>query len=281
MLRADIRERAQQFLQLHCGPRTLLLPNVWDVASARIVEAEGFPALATTSAGVANALGYRDGQQIPLDDLLWIVRRIVRVVKVPLSVDFEAGYADDPKQVAANCRQLLDAGGVGINLEDGTGNPEKPLVDVSQHVEKIRAIREMAGAAGVHLVINARTDVFLDAVGAPETRFGHAVDRLAQYRQAGADCLFVPGVTDLPTITQLVQALRAPVNILATAGSPSVSELEQAGVARVSLGSGPMRTTMGLLRRIAQELKQSGTLGCMVEHAIPYNEANALFNSPP
>ena len=274
-----IQERAQRFLELHRRPHVLILPNVWDAASARIVEAEGFPALATTSAGVANALGYRDGQQIPLDDLLWLVRRIVRVVQVPLSVDFEAGYADEPKQVAENCRRLLDAGGVGINLEDGTGKPERPLVDASHHVEKIRAIREVAAAAEIHLVINARTDVFLDAVGAPETRFDHAVNRLTQYRQAGADCLFVPGVTDLPTVAKLVQALRAPVNILATVGSPGVAELERAGVARVSLGSGPMRAAMGLLQKIAREIKETGEIRTMVEHAIPYSLSNALFPS--
>src|SRR5881397_2916308 len=125
----DQKERARQFLELHRGPQILVLPNVWDAASARIIEDEGFPALATSSAGLANALGYRDGEQIPLDDLLWMVRRITRVVQVPVSVDFESGFAKTPEQMVANCRLLLDAGVVGINLEDGTGDVAQPLIE--------------------------------------------------------------------------------------------------------------------------------------------------------
>ena len=271
----DQKERAQQFLELHRGPQILILPNVWDAASARVVEAEGFPALATSSAGLANTLGYRDGERIPLDDLLWMVRRITRVVQAPVSVDFESGFAETPEHAAANCRRLLDAGVVGINLEDGTRDPARPLTEAALQVEKIRAIR--ATAAGISFVINARTDIFLRAVGPEETRFDRAVERLLQYRQAGADCLFIPGVTELPAITRFVDALSAPVNILATAGCPSVFQLKQAGVARVSFGSGPMRATMGLLQRIAREARQSGEFGAMLEHAIPYRDANALF----
>ena len=273
----DQKERAQQFLELHRGPQILILPNVWDAASARVVEAEGFPALATSSAGLANTLGYRDGERIPLDDLLWMVRRITRVVQAPVSVDFESGFAETPEHAAANCRRLLDAGVVGINLEDGTRDPAKPLTDAELQVEKIRAIRATAAAAGISFVINARTDIFLRAVGPEETRFDRAVERLLQYRQAGADCLFIPGVTELPAITRFVAALHAPVNILATAGAPSILQLKQAGVARVSFGSGPMRATMGLLQRIAREAHQSGEFGAMLEHAIPYRDANALF----
>jgi len=273
----DQKERAQQFLELHRGPQILVLPNVWDAASARVVEAEGFPALATSSAGLANALGYRDGQQIPLDDLLWMVRRILRVVQAPVSVDFESGFAKTPEQTAANCQGLLDAGVVGINLEDGTRDPAEPLTEAALMAEKIRAIRAMAASAGIAFVINARTDIFLRAVGPEEARFDRAVERLVQYRQAGADCLFIPGVTDLPAITRFVDALRAPVNILATAGCPSVFQLKQVGVARVSFGSGPMRATMGLLRRIAREARQSGEFGAMIEYATPYRDANALF----
>src|SRR5213593_3599290 len=152
------------------------------------------PALATSSAGLANTLGYRDGERIPLDDLLWMVRRITRVVQAPVSVDFESGFAETPEHAAANCRRLLDAGVVGINLEDGTGDPARPLTEAALQVEKIRAIRAMAAAAGISFVINARTDIFLDAIGPEETRFDRAVERLLQYRQAGADCLFIPGV---------------------------------------------------------------------------------------
>jgi 2-methylisocitrate lyase-like PEP mutase family enzyme len=277
MKRQEQSERAGKFLALHGGPRALVLCNAWDAASARLVEAAGFPAVATTSAGIANALGYPDGQRVPLEEMLWMVERIARTVSVPVSADFEAGYAARPEEVAANCQRVLEAGAVGINLEDGTGDPKQPLVESALHEEKIRAIREMGAAAGVHIVINARTDVYLDAVGEPETRFEHTVTRLNAYRQAGADSLFAPGVTDRETIARLVKGVGGPLNILAVAASPSIGDLERAGVARVSLGSGPMRATMGLLQRMLTELKEHGTYATMVQHAISYADANRMF----
>ncbi|MGH9860507.1 MAG: isocitrate lyase/PEP mutase family protein, partial [Candidatus Acidiferrales bacterium] len=260
------------------APPILILMNAWDAASARIAEASGFPAVATSSAGIANALGYPDGEKLPLDAHLAMVRHIVRAVRVPVSVDFEAGYAGTPAQVAGNCRRLLDTGAIGINLEDGTSDPRR-LVEPSLHMAKIRAIREMAATADVPLVINARTDVYLNALGEPRSRFEHAARRANAYRDAGADCLFVPGVSDLPTIERLTKAIRGPVNVLAVAASPSIRELEKAGVARVSLGSGPMRATLSVLRRIADELKETGTYRAFTEGVMTYAEANQLFGS--
>jgi 2-methylisocitrate lyase-like PEP mutase family enzyme len=277
MTKTQQKGLAQKFRELHSGPRALVLCNAWDAASARVVEAAGFPAVATTSAGIANALGYPDGQKLPLGDLLWIVERITKIVRVPVSTDFEAGYASRPAQVAENCRRLLDTGAVGINLEDGSDRPEHPLTETSRHVDKIRAIREMSVGAGVPLVINARTDVYLRAVGAPESRFENTVTRLNAYRQAGADSLFAPGVMDLETIARLVKAVTGPLNILAVTGSPSIGELERVGVARVSLGSGPMRATVGLLQQMLGELKDKGTYAAMSEFARPYDETNRLF----
>jgi 2-methylisocitrate lyase-like PEP mutase family enzyme len=270
-------ERAKRFLDLHRGPRLLLLANAWDAASARLFAEEGLPAIATTSAGVAFSLGFPDGEHTPFPEVVAVIERIARAVRIPVSADIESGFGQTPKEVGENVRTVLQAGAVGVNLEDGTGNAADPLIPVSLHSERIHAAREAAASAGLAVVVNARTDVFLDSVGPPETRFDEAVARANTYRQAGADCLFVPGVTDLSTIERLVRAIEGPVNLLAAAQSPPLSQLQRLGVARVSLGSGPMRATLGLLRRITRELQDSGTYRALTEGALTYPEANDLF----
>jgi 2-methylisocitrate lyase-like PEP mutase family enzyme len=270
------KSKASAFRAMHRGPKALLLPNVWDVASARIIEEAGFGAIATTSAGIAFSLGYPDGQRISREEMLARVARIARAVRVPVTADAEAGYGDRPEDAAQTTREVIEAGAIGMNLEDGTGNPEHPLVDLSLQLEKIRAVREAALKAGVLLVLNARTDVYLDQVGAPEARYGETIKRSLAYRDAGADCIFVPGVRDADTISKLVREIQAPLNILAGPGSPSVPELEKLGVARVSLGSGPMRATLGLLRRMAQEVKSYGTYGAL-EGAPAHAEVNKML----
>lgn len=270
------KSKANTFRTLHHGPKTLLLPNVWDVASARIIEEAGFPAIATTSAGVAFSLGYPDGQKISREEMLARVARIARAVKVPVTADVEAGYGDRPEDAAQTARGVIEAGAVGINLEDGTGDSQRPLVDLALQLEKIRAVREAALQAGVLLVLNARTDVYLDQVGPPETRYDETKRRSLAYRDAGADCVFVPGVRDAETIAKLVRDLQCPLNILAGPGSLPVPELEKLGVARVSLGSAPMRATLGLLRRMAEELKTSGTYAAL-EGAPAHGEVNKLL----
>jgi 2-methylisocitrate lyase-like PEP mutase family enzyme len=270
------KRRADAFRAMHRGPKALLLPNVWDVASARIIEEAGFGALATTSAGIAFSLGYPDGQKISREEMLARVGRIARAVKVPVTADVEGGYGPRPEDAARTAAAVIEAGAVGMNLEDGTGDPRHPLVELSLQLEKIRAIREAALKTGVFLVLNARTDVFLDQVGAPETRYAETVKRVLAFRDAGGDCVFVPGLRDSATISQLVQDVRCPVNILAGPGSPPVLELERLGVARVSLGSGPMRATLGLLRRMAQELKNSGTYTAL-EGAPAHADVNKML----
>ena len=269
------RERAARFLALHRGPDILLLCNAWDAASARVVEAAGFPAVATTSAGVANSLGFPDGEAAPFAEVVSAVARIVAAVRVPVSADLEAGFGATPEETARSCRAIAEAGAVGINLEDGHGRDR--LAPVSLQCEKIRAAKEGAAEAGGALVVNARTDGYLNAIGDSGARFDEAARRCNAYRAAGADCLFVPGVTDEATIGRLVQAIPAPVNILAVPSAPPIATLARLGVARVSLGSGPMRATLGLLRRIARELRESGTYAAMAAEAIPYAEANAFF----
>ena len=269
--------KANAFRALHRGGRILVLPNVWDVASARIIEDAGYSAVATTSAGVAFSLGYPDGQKISREEMLARVARIARAVRIAVSADVEAAYGSRPEDAARTAQAVIDAGAVGMNLEDGTGNPTSPLVELSLQLEKIRAIRETALKAGVLLVLNARTDVYLDQVGRPEVRYFEAMNRILAYRDAGADCLFVPGVRDVETIGKLAADVKAPLNILAGPGSPPIPTLQSLGVARVSLGSGPMRATLGLLRRMAEELKLAGTYANL-EGAPAHSELNKLLS---
>ena len=270
------KAKADAFRARHRGPRILLLPNAWDVASARVLEEAGFGAMATTSAGIAFTLGYPDGQRISREEMLQVVARIATAVAVPVTADMEAGYGDRPEDAARTARGVMEAGAVGMNLEDGTDDRRHPLMDLPLQVEKVAAVREAARTAGLPIVLNARTDVFLLQVGPPEKRYDMALQRLAAFRDAGADCVFVPGLREAEAITRLVQDLQCPVNILAGPGFPSVPELEKLGVARVSLGSGPMRATLGLLRKMAEELKTTGTYQTM-EGAPSHADVNRMM----
>ena len=269
------KDRARAFRALHLAPPILVLANVWDVASARILEEASFGAVATTSAGIAFSLGYPDGQKISRQEMLAAVARIAQAVNVPVTADVEAGYGDRPEDAADTARGVIEAGAVGMNLEDGANRPNQ-LVDFSLQLEKIHAVREAASKLDVPLVLNARTDVYLEQVGAPESRYDETVRRSLAYRDAGADCVFVPGVRDAETMSRLVRDLQCPLNILAGPGSPSTPELEKLGVARVSLGSGPMRATLGLVRRMAEELKTTGTYAA-IEGAPSHADVNRML----
>jgi 2-methylisocitrate lyase-like PEP mutase family enzyme len=271
-----VADKAELLRNLHRSPPILVLPNAWDAASARLIEAEGFPAVATTSAGVAATLGYPDGGVVPWREMIEAIARIARAVKVPVTADVEHAYGTTPDAVADVIVRVIAAGAVGINLEDvlpGTAELE-PL---KLQTDKIGAIVKAATTAGVRVVINARTDVFLASIGAPEARLGIAIERGRAFLDAGADCVFVPGVRAADTIRELVRGIGGPVNILATKGAPSIPELQALGVARVSLGSGPMRAAMGLLRDIARELKSSGTYKTATDRAMTYAEVNDLM----
>jgi 2-methylisocitrate lyase-like PEP mutase family enzyme len=261
-------QKTDAFRKLHQGPRILVLPNAWDVASARIFENAGFPAIGTSSAGVAFSLGLPDGQRIGGAEMIGIVKRIASAVSIPVTGDMESGYGDP----VATAKALVDAGAAGMNLEDVAGDEATSLLGVNAQTRIIEKIR-----AATDLVINARTDIYLMAIGDPATRFERTVERLNAYRKAGADCLFAPGVRDADTIGKLAEAVDGPLNILAVAGAPAVAELERLGVARVSVGSGPMRAAMGLTERIARELLDRGTYTSMTENAMAYVDANRLF----
>jgi 2-methylisocitrate lyase-like PEP mutase family enzyme len=269
-------ELARQFLELHRGPKILVLPNAWDVSSARIFEDAGFPAIGTTSAGVAFSLGYPDGQKIPRGEMLAVVRRIAEAVEVPVTADVEAGFGSTPEEVADTAREVIAAGAVGMNLEDGVEGKPDLLADVNLQKEIILAVLGVAAASRVPFVLNARTDIFLYGIGPAETRLARTIERLNAYRAGGAQSLFAPGVKDKETITQLARGVTGPLNILATVGTPPTAELEQLGVARVSVGSGPMRATLGFLDRMARQLRDEGVFTLMTEGALPYADANRL-----
>ena len=270
------KKKAETFRAMHTGAGAVLLPNVWDVASARIIEEAGFQAIATTSAGIAFAQGFPDGQKIPADQMITAVAHITSAVRVPVTADVEAGYGQRPEDAARTARNVIDAGAVGMNFEDATGDSDHPLTELTLQLERIRAIRETANELRVPIVLNARTDVYLLRIGDPSRRYDEAVRRLSAFRDAGADCVFVPGVRDADTIGRFVTDLKCPVNILGVPGSPPVPELVKLGVKRISLGSGPMRSSLGFLRKLAEEVKTSGTYKLM-EGAPSHAEMNKLI----
>ena len=272
-----LNAKADAFRSMHHAPPMLILPNAWDAVTARLFVKAGARVIATTSAGIAASLGYSDGQNVPRDLMVEAIARIARVIDVPVTADIESGYADSSKELGESIRAVINAGAIGFNLEDATGDSSQPLFAVEQQIERIRAAREAADNMGVRVVINARTDVYLAKVGEPASRFAETVRRLNAYRESGADCLFVPGVTDMPTLTQLVQSVPGPLNVLAGPGMPPVPNLQRLGIARLSVGSAIMRATLAVARDAAEELLQKGTCNTFLDRNIPYSEVNELM----
>ncbi len=275
MNNADQIAKAKLFQQFHLGPQILVIANAWDAASARVFEHAGIRAVGTGSAGIAFSHGYADNERIPRDVILDATREIVNAVKVPVTADILTGLGHTIKEVVATVKEIIAMGAVGINIEDGTDDGH--LIDLTQQVEKISAVCSAVKAAGVPIVVNARTDSFWLKLGDAKENLRASIERANRYREAGADCLFVPAVTDRATIKTLVQQIDGPINILTVPGCPPIAELQQLGVRRVSEGSGPMRATMMLTRRIAEELQRTGTYTRFHDDAISYAEANKLF----
>jgi 2-methylisocitrate lyase-like PEP mutase family enzyme len=270
-------KRADAFRRMHDRRRILVLPNAWDAMSARIFEAAGFTAVATTSAGVSYSVGYPDGEMVPRDEMVAAVARIARSVDIPVTADMESGFARHPDEVAETVKAIIAAGAVGLNLEDTIHGVARSLYDLPDAVARIRAAREAATAAGVPLVINARTDVFLLGIGEQAGRFDHAVRRLNAYHEAGADCLYAIGYFDADTIARLVKAVSGPLNVMGLPGTPPVAELQRLGVARVSTASGPVRLAMTATRKAADELIRTGSFEVFGGDTISHQEANALI----
>lgn len=275
-----LSRKAEILRSLHRPGQPIVLINVWDCAGARILEATGSPAIATTSAGIAFSRGYPDGERIPRDVMLAEVTRIAGCVSVPVTADLESGYGATPEALERLAADALGAGAVGLNLEDHVGPREAPLVDLTLQLEKLRALREASARRGAALVINARTDAFLRGLGSPSEMLDETLRRGRAYREGGADCIFVPGVTDPSVIGRLVREIAAPINVLAAAGSPPIADLARLGVARVSLGSGPARAALTLLERMAHELSSAGTYSAL-EGIHPHERINELMAAGP
>lgn len=278
--------QAQQAIllrSLHKQGDPLILVNAWDAGSARLIEEAGAKAIATTSAGVALALGYPDGQKLPWPEHIANVRRIARVVRLPITADVESGYAASPARLQHNIQELIDAGAVGLNLEDATDEStatsrKKNLFPLDQQLLSLRAVRDAGEKKGVHIVVNARTDAYwTDSTQPEEDRIAETIRRGRAYIEAGADCIFIPGATSLNVIKRLVDEIGAPVNILAVKGAPSIAELARAGVARVSVGSGLFRSAYARAQQAVTEVFQRGDYAAFTETTIQYQDFNALY----
>ena len=276
-----LRDRALAFRALHVPGRPLVLPNAWDAASARIVEDAGASAVATTSAGLAWALGVPDGDRLDRERALEALARITATVAVPVSADIESGFAKDAAGVADTVRAVLAAGGVGVNIEDAlygaeiddaAYGAEGVLRPVAEQAERIAAAREAADAEGVPLFVNARIDTYLRGVGGVDA----TLERAAAFRAAGADGIFVPGAVEPGTVKELADGIDAPLNVLVGPGAPPVAELAALGVARVSAGSSVALAAYAVVRRAARELLDTGTYGAQTG-GLGYGELNSLL----
>jgi 2-methylisocitrate lyase-like PEP mutase family enzyme len=265
-------ERVARFHALHTPRLPLLLANAWDAASARIFELAGAPAVATTSAGIAVTLGFPDGNYLPRALAIEALRRIVAAVGAPVSADVEAGYGTTPAEVCETIRAVIDAGAVGINIEDGTGEP-------AVLVAKLEGIRELTRSAGTPLFVNARTDTYLNGQLAPPDALAESLRRAALYTAAGADGIFVPAVVDPEAIRTLTGELRLPLNVLAVPRLPAPAALGQLGVARISAGSGPMRAALTTARAVATAFYDDGAYAPFLDGVITHAETNAIMGA--
>ena len=271
------KEKAETFLKFHHDEEILVLLNSWDTGSSKVVEACGYKAIATTSMGIAASLGHPDCEVIQLPDVLQIVTGIVNAVQVPVTVDFETGYGNNIDEIVESVTKLIATGVVGINIEDSV-ELSPVLIDELEFCERIAAIRALSDSLGFHLVINARTDSFYTSQASEKEKLAESIRRGNKYREAGADCIFVQPVWDKETIRTLVKEINAPINILSnpTIGAglpPSVRELQDLGVARLSLGSSLMKATLALIKKVADELSEKGTYSVLSDTMTPRPDA--------
>ena len=271
MTKAEQKIKAEALLSLHHAPGLLVLPNIWDPLGALMLQRIGYPAVATASASIAFSLGYDDGQKISLDTMLEAVGRIARSVDVPVTADMERGFGERPEEVAENMRRVLQAGAVGVNLEDSTVIGV-PLHDLKFQCDRIGAVRTMAEEEDIPLVINARTDVFISKfTGNRETHVAETIRRGKAYFDSGADCFYPILVGDTDTLRQIHDAVQAPINVLAVANTAPMRELEAIGISRLSLGPGMMKASMMVMKIIAGELKDYGSYDRFTTEAMDSN----------
>lgn len=258
---------ADDFRALHAGPELLILPNAWDAGSARIIEAAGARAIATTSAGLAWANGWPDGDVLPLAKLTAAVEAIVRVVRVPVTTDVEGGYSDDPAEVAETIRAVAVAGAVGVNMEDGSKSPDLLCAKLAA-----------AKAAEPYLFLNARIDVFLRGLATGEAAVAEVIARAGRYAEAGCDGVFVPGLSDPDAIRTIAAEIDRPLNVMAVPGLPSPAELATLGVRRLSAGGALASAALGQTRRLAERFLQDGATEEVLSPGLPYPEVQTLFS---
>jgi 2-methylisocitrate lyase-like PEP mutase family enzyme len=246
------------------------------VVSARVFEDAGFPAVVTSSAALSVSLGYPDGETIQKEELFAAVRRIAGRLNVPLSADIESGFGATIPELVDTVRRVIEAGAVGVNIEDIANYEKNTLYSLEAQVERLHAVRKASDSLGIQLVINARSDAYRYSAGDEEARFQEVIQRERAYEDAGADCLYPMGLTDKKRIASFVKSVTKPVNVMARKGIPTIAELESIGVRRLSLGPGPIYATTALLRKIAQELREKGSYETMLTGAITFDELNAL-----
>lgn len=268
------KRKAGIFSDMHRGNKMFVLPNAWDVGSAYVFEKQGFQAVATSSAGIAYDLGYPDGEDITFDDLLYVVEKIANRIEIPVSVDFERGYAENRTEIKANARKMLEAGVVGFNIEDGL--PDGTLNPLDDQLEKIKALSELKAELDIDFVINARTCAYWLDVAGTEENFRIACERGNAFANAGADCVFVPGAIDELTIQQLVEGINAPINIILNSSYYDFAGLEKSGVRRLSVGSGPVRYVYDKTIAMARELYH-GNVESLLSNNFTYKKANDFF----
>src|SRR5258708_25218758 len=261
---------ADNFHSLHEQEDILILPNAWDASSAKVIEDAGAKAIATSSAGVAWALGFSDGDVLPPKLLADLTARITDASRIPLSVDFEGGYTKNPQKIGENLKPVIDAGAVGINIEDGEGTPDLLA-------KKIEKARQAAERLGVDVFINARTDVYLAEIGAPESRVGETIERAARYRDAGADGIFVPGLSEASDIKAIAPEIKIPLNVMAVPDLAPAKELKALGVRRLSSGSGIPQTIWSRVAELAKGFLATGSPEPMFENSMPYGKLQKLF----
>ncbi|WP_061299526.1 isocitrate lyase/PEP mutase family protein [Herbidospora cretacea] len=258
-------DKARLFRSLHVPGDPLLLPNAWDAASARLIEQAGAKAVATTSAGVAWSLGVADGDHLGRDRAAEAVRRVAATVGVPVTADVESGFGDTPDDVAVTIARIIEAGAVGVNIEDG-------VRDIADQQARLAAARRAADDAGIPLYINARIDVFLR--GGDD--LADTLRRASAFLEAGATGIFVPGVTDPGLVSQLVKEIDAPLNVLLGPGAPPVAAFAEAGVARISLGSSVASAAYAVARAATLELLTDGTY-TSIAGGLSFRDLNNLL----
>lgn len=268
------KDRAKKFQEMHRQDKLFVLPNIWDAGGAKIFEKKGFQALATTSAGIAFANGFSDGEKLPFSILLETVRRITSKIDIPLSIDFERGYSEDNHEVYENTKKILLSGAVGLNVEDGL--PNKKISDSQAMKNKIECMNSLKKELGVDFVINSRTDIYWNEIGEPENRLRAVIKRVNDYFSWGADCVFVPGNISFNELKILMKEVNGPLNILLNKDLKHIDQLNSLGVRRVSLGSSLSRNNISNLFKEVEKIGKN-EFDSLLNNTLSYEFVNHLY----